>query len=120
MDASPVMLWITGADKQCLYLNKGWLDFTGRTLDEVLGRGWLTDLHPDDLLRCQKISGPAFENHESYELEYRLMHHSGSYRWILEQGAPLFAKDGTFQGFVGGCTDIHNQKVYHGKRDSFP
>jgi PAS domain S-box-containing protein len=43
-------------------------------------------------------------------MEYRLRHHSGQYRWILDRGVPRYAPDGTFEGYVGGCLDIHDQK----------
>jgi signal transduction histidine kinase len=36
--------------------------------------------------------------------------HSGQYRWILDRGVPRYAPDGTFEGYVGGCLDIHAQK----------
>ena len=43
-------------------------------------------------------------------MEYRLRHHSGQYRWILDCGVPRYAPDGTFEGYVGGCLDIHDKK----------
>ncbi|HEY7118450.1 MAG TPA: PAS domain S-box protein, partial [Tepidisphaeraceae bacterium] len=39
-DSAPVMLWIADLDKLCAFVNKGWLDFTGRSLAEELGDGW--------------------------------------------------------------------------------
>jgi two-component system, NarL family, sensor kinase len=39
-----------------------------------------------------------------------MRHHTGQYRWILDRGVPRYAADGTFEGYVGGCLDIHSQK----------
>ena len=47
-DAAPVMIWVSGPDKLCTFFNQGWLDFTGSTLEEALGNGWSTKVHPDD------------------------------------------------------------------------
>lgn len=39
-----------------------------------------------------------------------MRHHTGQYRWILDRGVPRYAPDGTFEGYVGGCLDVHDQK----------
>ena len=48
-DTAPLMIWVTGPDKGCTFVNRGWLSFTGRTLEQELGNGWTAGLHPDDL-----------------------------------------------------------------------
>jgi len=109
-DASPVMIWLSGTDGLCYYFNKGWLDFTGRTLEQEAGNGWTQNVHPDDLDRCVKTYIKNFDGRSSFEMEYRLRHHSGQYRWIFDRGVPCFTPDGTFEGYVGGCLDIHDRK----------
>ena len=51
-DDAPVMIWATGTDKTCRWINRRWLDFTGRTLEQALGSGWTDSVHPDDLSAC--------------------------------------------------------------------
>lgn len=109
-EAAPIMVWMAGLDKLCYYFNKGWLDFVGRSLDQECGNGWTRGIHPDDFDRCLQVYESSFEACRSFEMQYRLKHHSGQYRWILDHGVPRFAPDGTFEGYVGGCLDIHNQK----------
>jgi PAS domain S-box-containing protein len=109
-DASPIMVWMAGVDKLCYYFNKGWLDFTGRTLEQESGNGWAENLHPQDFDRCLQIYTSCFDARRPFEMEYRMRHHTGQYRWILDRGVPRFTPDGTFEGYVGGCLDIHNQK----------
>lgn len=109
-DASPIMVWMSGTDKLCYYFNKGWLDFVGRTLEQEAGNGWAENVHPDDFERCLRIYVTNFDARQPFEMEYRLKHHSGQYRWIIDRGVPRYSADGTFEGYVGGCLDIHEQK----------
>lgn len=40
-DSAPVMVWTAAADGRLTFVNKQWLEFTGRPLSEELGQGWL-------------------------------------------------------------------------------
>src|SRR5262249_34293823 len=54
-DCAPVLLWMAGSDKLCEFFNQGWLSFTGRTLDQEIGNGWVQGVHPDDMRHCLEI-----------------------------------------------------------------
>ncbi len=105
-DAAPVMIWMSGADKGYAYVNKGWLDFTGRSFDQVLGDGWADSVHDDDRRRALATYSEAFEKMILYRVEYRLRRRDGAYRWILETGAPRLSESGRLEGFVGSCLDV--------------
>jgi len=109
-EATPVMIWMSGTDKLCYYFNKSWLDFVGRTLEQEFGNGWAENVHPEDFNRCLQIYVTSFDARQPFEMEYRLRHRSGEYRWIFDHGVPRFTEDGTFEGYIGGCLDIHEQK----------
>jgi PAS domain S-box-containing protein len=109
-DAAPLMVWMSGTDKLCYYFNKGWLDFVGRTLEQEAANGWAMNVHPDDFDRCLETYSSSFDARLPFEMEYRLRHHTGQYRWIFDRGLPRYAPDGTFEGYVGGCLDIHDRK----------
>ncbi|HUR36236.1 MAG TPA: PAS domain S-box protein [Terriglobales bacterium] len=109
-DASPIMVWMAGTDKLCFYFNKGWLDFVGQTLEHEAGNGWTENVHPDDFERCLQIYVTSFDARQPFEMEYRLKHHSGQYRWIVDHGVPRYSAEGAFEGYVGGCLDIHEQR----------
>jgi two-component system, cell cycle sensor histidine kinase and response regulator CckA len=109
-DTSPVMIWTAGTDKLCAFFNKGWLEFTGRTLEQELGVGWTESVHPDDVARCLKMYETSFDSRRSFQMEYRLRRKDGEFRWVLETGVPRFGPNGVFAGYVGSCTDITDLK----------
>ena len=109
-DIAPVMIWMSGADKLCNFFNKGWLEFTGRSLAEELGNGWVDGVHPEDVTHCLDFYGAAFEKREPFAMEYRLRRKDGEYRWVLDSGTPRFDAGGAFVGYIGSCTDIGERK----------
>lgn len=64
-------------------------------------------MHPDDLQRCVSFYLTHFEQRQPFQMEYRLMHHSGQYRWIHDSGMPRFDAEGVFPGYIGSCVDAH-------------
>jgi PAS domain S-box-containing protein len=109
-DASPALVWMSGTDRLCYYFNKVWLDFVARTLEQESGNGWAENVHPEDFDRCLQTYISYFDARRPFEMEYRMRHHTGQYRWILDRGVPRYAPDGKFEGYVGACLDIHDQK----------
>src|SRR5215472_13243419 len=102
--AAPVMVWISGLDKLCTFFNKTWLDFTGRVIEQELGDRWMSGVHPEDLSRCMTIYASSFDARRSFQMEYRLRRADGEYRWVLDNGTPLY-RGGEFVGFLGSCVD---------------
>lgn len=110
-NTAPVMIWMSDPDKLCTYFNAGWLDFTGRSLEEEFGNGWAQGVHADDLQRCWTIYSESFDQRELFQMEYRLRRYDGEYRWIFDQGLPRFNADGTFAGYIGTCIDVTERKA---------
>src|SRR6266571_6891152 len=110
-NAAPVMIWMSGTDKLCNFFNKGWLDFTGRTMEQELGKGWTEGVHADDLDHCLEVYETSFNAWQPFTMEYRLRRNDGEYRWVLDSGTPRFASDGAFLGYIGSCFDITERKL---------
>src|SRR6266567_5344383 len=109
-DAAPVLIWMSGSDKLCNFFNKGWLDFTGRSLEQEFGNGWTEGVHREDFDRCLDVYGNSFDARQPFTMEYRLRRSDGEYRWVLDTGTPHFADDGAFLGYIGSCIDITERK----------
>lgn len=104
------MIWTAGLDMRCTFVNQAWLDFTGRTLEEELGDGWTTNVHPDDLPLRHAMYKDASDARRNIELEYRKRGADGEYRWVLGSGVPRFGPNGQFVGYIGTVVDITDLK----------
>lgn len=109
-DAMPQMVWSTLPDGFHDYYNSGWYEFTGMPTGSTDGEGWSGMFHPEDQPLAWKRWTHSLSSGEPYEIEYRLRHHSGEYRWVL--GRALAVRDGSGQiiRWVGTCTDINDTK----------
>lgn len=118
-DSAPVMIWMSDENKKSTYMNKVWLDFTGRSLEEELGEGWKTDVHPDDLKMTNEIYEAAFAKQQPFNVEYRLRRKDGTYGWVFARAIPHFTQDGVFLGYVGSCVDISERKQVEDQRQGY-
>ena len=73
--------------------------------------------HPDDQDRAWAIWRQSLETGEPYNIEYRLRHFDGTYRWVLGRALPVRDEGGAIQRWFGTCTDIHEQKLAYEERE---
>jgi PAS domain S-box-containing protein len=105
-DQAPVMIWTSGPDKRCTWVNRRWCDFTGRPLEEQLGSGWAQHIHPDDLATMIGALSRAVDARATFAMHYRVKRYDGVYRWIFDTGAPAYSSDGSFIGYLGTAVDV--------------
>jgi PAS domain S-box-containing protein len=109
LDASPVMVWMSGTDAMCTFFNRAWLEFRGRTLQEELGNGWAEGLHPDDRDLSLETYLKAFTARCPFRVQYRVQRAGGEYSWIESSGTPLI-EDTVFVGFMGTAMDVSDRR----------
>lgn len=109
-DTMPQMVWSTLPNGHHDYYNARWYEFTGMPPGSTHGEGWNGMFHPDDQERAWALWRRSLETGEPYEIEYRLRHHSGEYRWTLGRALPLRDADGAIVRWYGTCTDIDAAK----------
>lgn len=105
----PCMVWISDATNNCIFVNKTWLDFTASSFGDSMGTAWLMHVHPEDVDTVIE-DRQARSRLTRTNLEYRLRHASGEYRWVLNQIIPRFSVSGDFAGHIGICLDITERK----------
>jgi len=110
-DTMPQMVWSTLPDGYHDYYNARWYEFTGTPAGSTDGEGWNDVFHPDDQDRAWSVWRQSLTTGEPYQIEYRLRHFDGGYRWVLGRALPIRDEAGKITRWFGTCTDIHEQKM---------
>ncbi|MBM9537282.1 ATP-binding response regulator [Desulfobulbus alkaliphilus] len=109
-NSGQVLIWTSGTDKLFDFVNGIRCEFTGRSVGEETGMGWLMGVHPEDRQHVWQTYGDAFDQRSGFTVEYRLRRNDGTYRWILDEGGPRYNSDGAFLGYIGHGLDITERK----------
>ena len=96
-DTAPIMIWVAGPNQRCTFFSQGWLTFTGRSMEQALGDGWVQSIHPDSRENCERNFSTAFATQTSFQTECRLRRADGEYRCVLATGTPRFGVDGSLR-----------------------
>jgi PAS domain S-box-containing protein len=106
----PGVVWTARADGAIDYANQFWCDYTGLSLEQTLGSGWLAALHPDDVERVSRVWRKALETGELVEVDYRLKRVDGVYRRFLARGKALRDREGRVVKWFGLLTELDHAK----------
>lgn len=115
-DSVDQIIWSTQPDGHHDYYNSRWYEFTGVPEGSTDGESWADLFHPDDLSRTWDRWRHSLASGEPYEIEYRLRHHSGEYRWVLGRAQPVRDAEGRIIRWYGSCTDINRIKLEEEER----
>lgn len=116
-DAMPQMVWATQPDGYHDYYNARWYEFTGMRPGTTDGEGWNDVFHPDDQERAWAVWRQSLESGAPYQIEYRLRHYSGEYRWTLGRALPIRDAQDNIVRWIGTCTDIHESRLVAQERE---
>lgn len=117
LNAVPQIVWSTLPDGFHDFYNDRWYEFTGVPHGSTDGEGWNGMFHPDDQERAWERWRQSLRSGEPYEIEYRLRHRSGQYRWTLGRALPIRDSSGAIERWFGTCTDIDDLKEAEAERD---
>jgi formate hydrogenlyase transcriptional activator len=112
LDAIRQGVWVLDADGTRLYANRMALEITGLTMEDINSNPSLLTaiLHPEDEARYRIERQEGLSRGTQFELEVRILHQNGEYRWFLNQYTPLRDEYGQVSRWYVAGTDIDEQK----------
>jgi len=109
-DNSPVGIFFTDAQGNCLQVNRTWCEIAGMSPEQAKGRGWIGTIHPEDLDRVSTLWYESARNNLPFHAEYRFCTPEGKSTWVVGRANAKRAGDGTVEGYIGTITDIEETK----------
>jgi hypothetical protein len=111
IDTLPHLAWVSRSDGTCSYVNRRWLEYTGLSLEQSIGFGWVHAIHPEERSHTQERWRRALDTGEPFEAEVRMRRASdGAWRWFINRAHPARAADGQVLRWVGTCTDVDERR----------
>ena len=107
---SPVGIFRTDTQGNCLYVNERWCEIAGMTLELALGEGWSNAIHPDDRDWVFEEWYQSARQHRPFQAEYRFQRPDGCVTWVVGQATVETNAQGIEIGYVGTITDISDRK----------
>ena len=104
-----VLFWLVNTDGNCELIGENWTTFTGQSLADARGRGWLGPVADDDRPALAETLRRALLERRGFTLRYRLRQAAGNLRWILHQASPRLLPSGRFDGLIGTLIDTDYQ-----------
>src|SRR6266404_2565522 len=110
VDTTPAFIHTARTDGYLDYFNRGWLDFLGKSLEDVCGWRWTESVHPEDVAGIVQKWRAALASGEPFEAEARVRRADGTYRALLHRKAPLHDEHGNIVKWFGSSLDIEDRK----------
>ena len=107
--ASPVGIFLDSSGA-CVYANTRLSEIYGTPSEELIGKGWIHNIHPDDRKRIEQEGLAALRENREIGLEYRIVTPAGAIQWVSTRAARLPAREGQQPVFVGTVDDITERK----------
>jgi PAS domain S-box-containing protein len=108
----PHMIWTATPDGNKTFFNQYFLDYTGLSVEELKDDGMLKIIFPDDLKKDLQLWHHSLKTGEDFNMEKRLRHHDGTYRWHVSHAIAQKDMHGNIIGWIGSSTEIEEQKKF--------
>jgi PAS domain S-box-containing protein len=101
LELGPHVPWVLNGKGEVVEASSRWEEFTGQSLDEAMGDGWLRMLHPDDVGHTQEAIRACLSAGESIDIHYRVRQRDGEWLAMRSRGSPRFSPTGEILAVYG-------------------
>ncbi len=105
-ETAPAFIWLNDDTGGNTFVNQPFVQFTGRTPEQIAGEGWRGLVHPDHEERYATEYMKAVGARDAWQDRNQLRRADGAWRWVDNYAQPLFGADGRYLGHVGVSIDI--------------
>lgn len=106
----PYPAWRSAADGAIVYVNPRVEEMTGRTSRDLLGNGWFSTIHPDDVERVRRERASAIDDGRDYRIRMRLVKPCGDGVTIVSESIAVRGPDNTIIGWLGTAEEISDDE----------
>jgi PAS domain S-box-containing protein len=117
VDLTPHVAWTADPEGRLTLLPKKVETLTGAAAADLVGEGWRTLVHPDDLLAVDEAWRHALDTGEPYQVEFRSMRADGNYVWMRSQAYADRDDRGLIRGWYGLSENIDARKEVEEDRE---
>jgi PAS domain S-box-containing protein len=110
IDTIPAVAWSARTDGSADFFSQQYLDYVGRSLEQMKNWGWTAAVHPDDLAGLAAKWQRVMASGQAGEAEARLRRFDGAYRWFLFRANPLRDESRKIVKWFGTIIDIEDRK----------
>ena len=91
------------------FYNQNWLNYSGLSLESLIGNGWAKIVHPDELKEVKKRWRNSIKTGSDFEMEIRILSNKGEYKWHLSRATAVKDEHGKITKWLGAATEIQEQ-----------
>jgi PAS domain S-box-containing protein len=104
------LAWMANEKGDIFWYNQRWFEYTGTTLEEIVGWGWQKVHHPDHVQGVVDKISRCFSTGETWEDTFPLRGRDGKYRWFLSRAVPVRDAEGKVLRWFGTNTDVTDRQ----------
>jgi len=104
-DVDDAILWMRDTRGACVFMSRGWTEYTGQPQAEALAFGWTSAIHAGDREHAERVFAEAGAAQRPFAVDYRLRRADGAWRWVLDSGRSRFGPGREYAGYVGSVLD---------------
>jgi diguanylate cyclase (GGDEF)-like protein/PAS domain S-box-containing protein len=105
------VIYLFSTDGSFIFVSPSWSRLMGYSIDETLATHFSEYVHPEDLYICNAAFSAVVETGAMRrDIEYRVRHGDGAWRWHSSSAMPFRNENGVIVGFQGIARDVTEQK----------